>query len=86
MKPYPIQLEIFGPTALWTRPNTGSSPVSYVAPTFRAAKGIFEAILRWKSVDLCPVRDGNAPWGSEDGHIPACWETVSEEAANVSDN
>ncbi|MBE0541570.1 MAG: hypothetical protein IH623_09305 [Verrucomicrobia bacterium] len=26
MKPYPIQLEISGPTALWTRPDTGSSP------------------------------------------------------------
>lgn len=35
MKPYPFQLEISGPTALWTRPDTGSSPVSYVAPTLQ---------------------------------------------------
>lgn len=40
MTPHPIQLEISGPTALWTRPDTGSSPVSYVAPMFSAVKGI----------------------------------------------
>ena len=38
VKSYPVQLEISGPTAMWTRPDTGSSPVSYVAPTFSAAK------------------------------------------------
>jgi len=32
MKPYPIALEIAGPTAIWTRPDSGSSPVSYVKP------------------------------------------------------
>jgi len=32
------------------------NPVSYVAPTFSAAKGIFEAILRWKSVSVRPTR------------------------------
>lgn len=56
MKPYPIQLEISGPTALWTRPDTGSSPVSYVAPTFSAVKGIFESVLRWKSVNVRPTK------------------------------
>ena len=56
MNPYPIQLEISGPTALWTRPDTGSSPVSYIAPTFSAVKGIFESILRWKSVNVLPTR------------------------------
>ncbi len=56
MKPYPLQLEISGPTALWTRPDTGSSPVSYIAPTFSAVKGIFESILRWKSVNVRPTR------------------------------
>jgi CRISPR-associated Cas5-like protein len=56
MKPYPIQLEISGPIALWARPDTMPNPVSYVAPTFSAAKGIFEAILRWKSVNVRPTR------------------------------
>ncbi len=56
MKVYSVELEISGPTAMWTRPDTGSSPVSYVAPTFSAAKGIFESILRWKSVNVKPTR------------------------------
>ncbi|MGI8481453.1 MAG: CRISPR-associated protein Cas5, partial [Chthoniobacterales bacterium] len=56
MKPYPVQLEISGPTAMWTRPDTGSSPVSYVAPTFSAVKGIFESVLRWKSVNVRPTK------------------------------
>jgi len=50
-KSHTVQLEISGPTAMWTRPDTGSSPVSYVAPTFSAVKGIFESVLRWKSVN-----------------------------------
>lgn len=36
MKSYDLQMEISGSTAMWTRPDTGSSPVSYVAPTFSA--------------------------------------------------
>ena len=56
MKPYPLLLEISGPTAMWTRPDTGSSPVPYVAPTFSAVKGIFESVLRWKSVNVRPAR------------------------------
>ena len=55
MKPYEVSLEISGPTAMWTRPDTGSSPVSYIAPTFSAAKGVFESILRWKSVNIQPT-------------------------------
>lgn len=30
--------------------------MSYVAPTFSAVKGIFEAVLRWKSVNVRPTR------------------------------
>lgn len=56
MKPYPIQLEISGPTAMWPRPDTGSSPVSYVAPTFSAVKGILEFVLRWKLVTVLPTK------------------------------
>jgi len=41
---YLIQLEISGPNALWSRPDTMPNPVSYVAPTFSAVKGIFESI------------------------------------------
>ena len=56
MKSYSIELEIAGPTAMWTRPDAGSSPVSYVAPTFGAVKGIFESVLRWKSVNVWPKK------------------------------
>jgi CRISPR-associated protein Cas5d len=56
MKEYLVQLEISGPTALWSRPDTMPNPVSYVAPTLSASKGVFEAILRWKSVNVHPVR------------------------------
>lgn len=41
---------------MWTRPDTGSSPVSYVAPTYSAVKGIIESILRWKSVNIRPTK------------------------------
>ena len=33
-------MEIAGSTAMWTRPDSGDSPVSYPAPTYSACKGI----------------------------------------------
>jgi CRISPR-associated protein Cas5d len=48
MNPYPLQLEISGPTAMWTRPDTGSSPVSYVAPACAARDGPVSATTRRK--------------------------------------
>jgi CRISPR-associated protein Cas5d len=56
MKTYEVAVEIAGPTAMWSRPDTGATPTSYVAPTYSAAKGIFESILRWQSVDIHPLR------------------------------
>ncbi len=53
---YPIQLEISGPTAMWTRPDTGDAPVSYPAPTRSAAKGIFESIVWLKNAEVVPTR------------------------------
>ena len=58
MNPYSVQLEIAGPTALWARLDTMPNPVSCVAPSFSAVKGIFEAIRRWKSVNVRPTRCG----------------------------
>ena len=55
-KDYPIQLEIAGHTAMWTRPDTGDAPVSYIAPTFSAAKGIFESVCWLKSAVVRPTR------------------------------
>jgi CRISPR-associated protein Cas5d len=55
MSGYSIQIEISGPTALWARPDTMPNPVSYVAPTHSAVKGIFEAVLRWENVVVWPT-------------------------------
>src|SRR2546423_11359494 len=56
MKTYPICLEISGPTAIWARPDTGDSPVSYPAPTFSAARGIFESIVWLQSAEVAPTK------------------------------
>ena len=56
MKPLQVCFEISGPTAMWTRPDTGDAPVSYPAPTLAAVKGIFESIVWLKSVEVVPTR------------------------------
>lgn len=56
MKAYPIQMEVAGPTAMWTRPDTGDSPVSYPVPTYSAVKGLFEAVVRIETVEIVPVK------------------------------
>lgn len=55
-KHYEVSLEVSGPTAMWTRPDTGDAPVSYPGPTHSAAKGIFEAILWIQAVEVIPVK------------------------------
>ena len=56
MKIYSIQMEVSGPTAMWTRPDTGDSPVSYPLPTFSAAKGLFEGIVMIETVEIVPTK------------------------------
>jgi CRISPR-associated protein Cas5d len=51
-----IALEVAGPFAMFARPDTGSTPISYPVPTYGAARGMFEAVLRWPSVYIKPVR------------------------------
>lgn len=53
---YPIQMEIAGPTAIWTRPDTGDSPGTYPAPTYSAVKGIFESVLWGPAVEIVPTK------------------------------
>lgn len=53
---YIIQMEIAGDTAMWTRPDTGDSPVSYPAPTYSAAKAIFESVLWGPAVEIIPQK------------------------------
>ncbi len=44
MSKYEISMEISGPFAMWTRPDTGATPTSYPVPTWSAVKGIFESV------------------------------------------
>ena len=53
---YTVQIEIAGDTAMWTRPDTGDSPVSYPAPTYSATKAIFESILWGPAIEIIPVK------------------------------
>lgn len=55
MKSYSIQMEVSGPTAMWTRPDTGATPISYPVPPWSAAKGMFESIVRIKNVIINPT-------------------------------
>ncbi|MBS0160393.1 MAG: CRISPR-associated protein Cas5 [Nitrospira sp.] len=55
-KHYEVSLEISGPTAMWTRPDTGDAPVSYPAPTWSAAKGVFESILWIPGLEVTPTK------------------------------
>jgi CRISPR-associated protein Cas5d len=56
VKEYCIAMEISGPSAMWTRPDTGDVPVTYPAPTFGAVKGIFECILWSQWAEVVPTR------------------------------
>lgn len=56
MKMYEIRLEIAGPSAIWTRPDTGDSPGTYPVPTRSAAKGIFESVLWNPAIEIDPVK------------------------------
>ena len=64
VKRYPVEFEVAGPLAMFTRPDTGSSPVSYPIPTASALKGMFECVafsnqayFKVERVEICtPVR------------------------------
>ena len=49
MKCYLIALEVSGPLALWTRPDTGGAPSSYPAPPWSGAKGLLESVAFFSS-------------------------------------
>lgn len=51
---YPVSMEIAGPTAMWTRPDTGDSPCSYPVPTYSAVKAIFEDVLWGPDILVVP--------------------------------
>jgi len=44
MSRYSIAIEVAGPLAMFARPDTGITPISYPVPTWSACKGILESI------------------------------------------
>ena len=56
IKDYHISMEVEGSTAIWTRPDAGDSPTSYIAPTYCSVKGIFESILWGPAVEVVPEK------------------------------
>ena len=65
MSKYEISMEVAGPFAMWSRPDTGATPTSYPVPTWSATKGLFESVaffsdgkawIRPIKVELCKPR------------------------------
>ena len=56
IKRYPVSYEIAGPSAMFARPDTGSSPVSYPVPTKSALKSISECVVMSKEAYFEPQR------------------------------
>ncbi|MDR2648244.1 MAG: CRISPR-associated protein Cas5 [Clostridiales bacterium] len=55
-KTYPVSFEIAGSAAMFTRPDTGSAPVSYPAPTKSALKSMFECVALSKDAYFEPQK------------------------------
>ena len=53
---HPSHWKLSGPVAMFTRPDTGATPISYPVPTYSAAKGMFEAVLGEPSIYIRPTR------------------------------
>jgi CRISPR-associated protein Cas5d len=51
-----VSFEVEGPAAMFARPDTGSTPISYPVPTFSAAKGMFEAVAWLPHAYIRPIR------------------------------
>ena len=52
---YAVECEIAGVAAIWTRPDSGGTFVSYPAPTYSALKAICECVVRLNSAYLRPI-------------------------------
>lgn len=58
MSRYLMCIEVAGPLAMFTRPDTGGTPTSYPVPTWSSCKGIFEAIALFSDGNAwaCPTK------------------------------
>jgi len=64
-KPYKVVFEVAGPAAMFTRSDTGSTPMSYPVPTNSAAKGMFDAVAWLPHTYIQPTRVEICTWTSE---------------------
>jgi len=55
MNHFDVSFEVAGPAAMFARPDTGSTPISYPVPTYSAARGMFEAVVRRSHVCIHPT-------------------------------
>jgi CRISPR-associated protein Cas5d len=55
-KEYEVSVEMDGPVAMFTRPDTGSAPISYPAPTCEAARALFRSVAWMKTAYIEPIR------------------------------
>jgi CRISPR-associated protein Cas5d len=56
MTDYMVELEVAGPAAMFARPDTGATPISYPVPTWSAAKGMFDAVVWRPHVYIHPIQ------------------------------
>jgi len=53
---YFVEMELSGDTAMWTRPDTGDTPVSEIVPSYSAVKAIFESVLLGFNSEIRPTK------------------------------
>jgi CRISPR-associated protein Cas5d len=53
---YFVEMELSGNTAMWTRPDTGDTPVSEIIPSYSAVKAIFESVLLGFNSVIRPIK------------------------------
>ena len=55
-KVYPVEIEISGRAAMFTRPDTGGGFVTYPGPTYSACLAIFGSVARLETAYIKPTR------------------------------
>ncbi|MCC7342892.1 MAG: CRISPR-associated protein Cas5 [Bryobacterales bacterium] len=55
-KTYQVSFEVEGPMAIFTRPDSGATFVSYPAPTFSALRGMFDCVAWLKTAYIRPTK------------------------------
>lgn len=55
-KTYEVAFEVQAPAALFARPDTGSTPISYPVPTVSALTAMFESVARLRSAKVRPTK------------------------------